>query len=127
MARSRKPRRFEMSGVLSSVWACFCDSQLPTRMPVVFMLFTRLILRQFRREQAIIRGLGSQFADRRHSNDDGRGPKAAFFERYPPRAYGRLGRPAERTLPESRHELVQGHFVHPFCNGRGDAIEDERL
>src|ERR1700691_4583827 len=43
MARSRKPATVVMSGALSSAWACRCDSQLPTRIPVDFTLFTRLI------------------------------------------------------------------------------------
>jgi hypothetical protein len=32
-----------MSGALSSAWACRCDSQFPTRMPVDFTLLTWLI------------------------------------------------------------------------------------
>jgi hypothetical protein len=32
-----------MSGALSSAWACRCESQFPTRIPVDFTLFTRLI------------------------------------------------------------------------------------
>jgi hypothetical protein len=43
MARSRRPPTFVISGVLRRVWACRCDSQFPTRMPVDFTLFTRLI------------------------------------------------------------------------------------
>jgi hypothetical protein len=43
MARSRNPRTVVMSGALSSACACRCDNQLPTRMPVDFTLFTRLM------------------------------------------------------------------------------------
>jgi hypothetical protein len=41
MARSRSPRSVEISGALSNACACFCDSQLPVRLPCVFALFTR--------------------------------------------------------------------------------------
>ena len=41
MARSRKPFSVEMSGVFSSAWACFWESQLPIRTPIDFALFAR--------------------------------------------------------------------------------------
>lgn len=43
MARSRRLPTVVMSGALSSAWACRCESQFPTRIPVDFTLFTRLI------------------------------------------------------------------------------------
>jgi hypothetical protein len=43
MARSRTPFTVAISGVLRRACACRSDSQLPTRMPVDFTLFTRTI------------------------------------------------------------------------------------
>ena len=44
MARSRKPLdRRDIRRVDESAWACRSDSQLPTRMPADFTLFTRLM------------------------------------------------------------------------------------
>jgi hypothetical protein len=43
MARSRNPFKVVMSGALRRLWACRIESQFPTRTPVDFTLFTRLI------------------------------------------------------------------------------------
>ncbi len=43
MARSRSPFVVAVSGALSSACACRSESQFPTRTPVDFTLFTRVI------------------------------------------------------------------------------------
>src|SRR5258707_9402397 len=43
MARSRNPRMVVISGALKRACACRSDNQLPTRIPCVLALFTRLM------------------------------------------------------------------------------------
>ena len=128
MARSRRPLTVVMSGAFRSACACRSDSQLPDADAGRFRaLHARDSGRQFRREQAVVRRLGGQLADRRHPDDDRRRAKLAVFQRYPPRAHGGLGEAGPRRLLEPGQELVQRHVIHAFRNRRGDAVEHQRL
>ena len=80
MARSRSPR----SG--RDIRRAQQSLRLPQRQPVPDADALRLGALhaadaggQFWREQPVVRRLGSQLADRRHSNNDGRRTEAAVF------------------------------------------------
>ena len=117
MARSRRPVTVVMSGALSSACACRCDSQFPTRIPVDFTLFTRLIPAATscaRRPLSAASAASLRIADIRMMMDDDPSPRSSRDTRHA-LTVG-LGEAGPRRLLEPRHELVQRHVVHTFCN-----------
>jgi hypothetical protein len=123
MARSRSPAIVVKSGALSSACACRWDNQFPTRMPVDFALFTRLIpcansgasspLSAASAASLRIADILIMMEDdpsRRSSNDTRQALTVA------------LVKPGRGILLEPVHELVQCHIVHAFRNRRRDAV-----
>ena len=128
IARSRSPFFVVTSGVFSSVWACWTDSQFPTRTPLdLHALDARDAGGQFRRQQPVVGGLDRQLADRRDPHVDGNGAEPAGLECHAPGAHGRLGEAGPRLLAVPREEFVQAEIVDPLRDRGGDAVQDQRL
>src|SRR5580658_5250734 len=127
MARSRSPRSVVISGALNRACACRSDSQLPTRTPCVFALFTRLM------------PAASSGASRPLSAASAASLRIADI------LIMMEDDPRRRSSSDTRHALTVAlvkpgrgacwnHAINSFSamlytfrNRRGDAVEDEHL
>ncbi len=119
-AVAQPAKRVVISGALSSACACRSDSQLPTRMPCLLSLFTRLIpAASSRREQAVVRRprpASLRIADILNDASGGHEPRRAWRSYRDTRhaltvALGRNVRAAAPLL-EPSHKFIQCHAVY---------------
>ena len=79
------------------------------------------------RQQAVVGGLHRQLANGRHSDDDRGRSQASFVKRYAPGVHRGFGKSGPRLQPVPIEELIQGHGIDPFRDGRPDGVEHEAL
>jgi hypothetical protein len=128
MARSRRPFSVVISGVFSSVWACFWESQFPIRTPMDLALFTRWM-------PAASSGAGKplsvastaslRIADMRTMIDED--PSLRSSSDTLQALTVALVKPGRSSWAVPREEFIQGHVVNPLRDRRRNRIEHERL
>src|ERR1019366_1888181 len=128
MARSRRPFRVVMSGVFSSAWACFSDSQLPARTPMDLALFTRWMPAASSgasRPLSVASTANLRIADMRTMMLDEPRPRSSRVTRHALTVA--LVKPGRGSWAYPAEKLVQGHIVDPFRDRRRNRIKHKAL